>query len=60
MNDFATRKAPVEISLANEPSFDLAGSRVRPAALEVEQDGEVTALEPRVMQVLVALYRSFG
>jgi Tol biopolymer transport system component/DNA-binding winged helix-turn-helix (wHTH) protein len=60
MNDFATRKAPVEISLANEPPFDLASARVRPAALEVEQDGEVTALEPRVMQVLVALHRSHG
>jgi Tol biopolymer transport system component/DNA-binding winged helix-turn-helix (wHTH) protein len=60
MNDFATRKTPVEISLPGEAPFDLAGSRVRPAALEVERDGEVIALEPRVMQVLVALHRSHG
>ena len=60
MNDFATRKNAVEISLANEAPFDLAGATVRPAALEVADDGEVTTLEPRVMQVLVALHRSRG
>lgn len=33
---------------------------MRPSALEVEYDGVVTTLEPRVMQVLVALHRSAG
>src|SRR5262245_35510020 len=60
MNDYATRKTPVEISLANEAAFAFAGLDVRPAALEVEYDGAVTGLEPRVMQVLVALHRSRG
>ena len=46
--------------LAREAPFSLAGTQVRPAALEVEHSGAVTALEPRVMKVLVALHRSRG
>lgn len=49
-----------ELSLAREPAFGLAGTQVRPAALEVETDGKVVTLEPRVMKVLVALHRSHG
>lgn len=49
-----------ELSLAREAPFGLAGTQVRPAALEVETDGKITALEPRVMKVLVALHRSHG
>jgi Tol biopolymer transport system component/DNA-binding winged helix-turn-helix (wHTH) protein len=49
-----------ELSLARETPFGLAGTQVRPAALEVETDGKITALEPRVMKVLVALHRSHG
>ena len=45
------------LDLAREMPFSLAGTQVRPAALEVETDGAVTALEPRVMKVLVALLR---
>jgi len=33
---------------------------VRPAALEVEYEGQVVSLEPRVMKVLVALRRGEG
>ncbi|WP_150131345.1 winged helix-turn-helix domain-containing protein [Caulobacter mirabilis] len=49
-----------ELILAREAPFGLAGTQVRPAALEVEHDGRVAALEPRVMKVLVALARSRG
>lgn len=49
-----------ELFLAREAPFGLAGTQVRPAALEVETDGKITALEPRVMKVLVALHRSHG
>lgn len=49
-----------ELILAREAAFSLAGTQVRPAALEVEHGGKVTALEPRVMKVLVALHRSRG
>jgi DNA-binding winged helix-turn-helix (wHTH) protein len=60
MDDFAHPERKAEIVLADEVSFVLAGSLVRPAALEIEYDGAVTPLEPRVMQVLVALYRVAG
>jgi Tol biopolymer transport system component/DNA-binding winged helix-turn-helix (wHTH) protein len=49
-----------KLTLARELPFALAGTQVRPAALEVETDGHVTALEPRVMKVLVALHRAKG
>jgi len=49
-----------ELILAREAPFGLAGTQVRPAALEVDHDGAVTTLEPRVMKVLVALARSRG
>lgn len=49
-----------ELSLAREAPFSLAGTQVRPAALEVETGGKVAALEPRVMKVLVALHRARG
>jgi len=49
-----------ELILAREAAFGLAGTQVRPASLEVEHDGVVTPLEPRVMKVLVALGRSRG
>jgi len=49
-----------KLTLARELPFSLAGTLVRPAALEVETDGQVTALEPRVMKVLVAMHRARG
>ncbi|WP_309088634.1 winged helix-turn-helix domain-containing protein [Phenylobacterium sp.] len=49
-----------KLSLARELPFMLAGTQVRPSALEVETDGRLTMLEPRVMKVLVALHRARG
>lgn len=49
-----------KLALARELPFGLAGTLVRPSALEVETEGRVTGLEPRVMKVLVALHRAKG
>ncbi|MET0274003.1 MAG: winged helix-turn-helix domain-containing protein, partial [Phenylobacterium sp.] len=49
-----------KLSLARELPFALAGTLVRPAALEVETEGRVASVEPRVMKVLVALHRARG
>lgn len=52
------RSGPTEntpVDLAREPEFALGDIRVVPAASEVVVDGRVEALEPRVLQVLVAL-----
>src|SRR5690349_21269136 len=49
-----------KLTLARELPFALAGTLVRPSALEVEFDGRITPLEPRVMKVLVALHRAKG
>ena len=46
--------------LAGEPPFVLGGMTVRPATREVAGGGDVELLEPRVMQVLVALARRRG
>ena len=48
------------VDLAQEADFRLGGLRVSPSTREVERDGQREALEPRVMQVLVALYRAQG
>ena len=48
------------IELAREADFALGDLRVRPAAREVEAAAGKTTLEPRVMQVLVALARHAG
>jgi tetratricopeptide (TPR) repeat protein len=50
--------ASAPIDLAREPRFVLAGVRVHPATLEVLGDEGREVLEPRIMQVLVALARS--
>lgn len=47
-------------SLADEPDFDLGSLRVRPSTREVAGAGSTELLEPRVMQVLVALARRRG
>lgn len=46
------------IELANEPEFDLGILRVRPAERAVFLNGDRRDLQPRVMQVLVALART--
>jgi TolB-like protein/tetratricopeptide (TPR) repeat protein len=43
------------INLADTPDFDLGGLRVSPARREVRMDEERRELEPKVLQVLVAL-----
>ncbi|WP_374388768.1 winged helix-turn-helix domain-containing protein [Sandaracinobacter sp.] len=58
MLDHVTRQD--RIDLASEPPFDLGGVHVIPALLQVEWDGSSLTLEPRVMQVLVALAQSAG
>lgn len=46
---------PATIVLASEPDFVLGELRVRPSLREVSGRGQDQTLEPRVMQVLVAL-----
>jgi DNA-binding winged helix-turn-helix (wHTH) protein/Tfp pilus assembly protein PilF len=48
------------IALANEPPFRLGALDVTPAWRQVRIAGESRTLEPRVMQVLVALARADG
>jgi len=48
------------IDLAHEADFLLGGLSVSPSSREVTRGGEREALEPRVMQVLVALHRAQG
>lgn len=48
------------IDLAHEASFQLGPAEVRPATREVMLNGTSEMLEPRVMQVLVMLYRHRG
>jgi DNA-binding winged helix-turn-helix (wHTH) protein len=48
------------ITLATEPPFRLGAASVRPALRQLSWDGEHRTLEPRVMQVLVALARAGG
>jgi len=51
---------PRSIDLAQEPAFKLAGLEVHPATLEAIAGDRREQLEPRVMQVLVALARRRG
>lgn len=48
------------IDLAHEPDFEIGPLAVRPSTRELARDGETTIIEPRVMQVLVALHRAQG
>jgi DNA-binding winged helix-turn-helix (wHTH) protein/tetratricopeptide (TPR) repeat protein len=48
------------IRLADEPPFSLQGLAVTPATRQAAWAQEVRTLEPRVMQVLVALSRAHG
>ena len=47
--------ATTQINLAETPDFDLGGLRVRPAHRMVGANGEQKELEPKIIQVLVAL-----
>jgi DNA-binding winged helix-turn-helix (wHTH) protein/tetratricopeptide (TPR) repeat protein/TolB-like protein len=55
-----TEKTPAHIDLAAEPDFNLGSVLVRPSIRSVAIDGKLTQIEPRVMQVLVALFRATG
>jgi TolB-like protein/DNA-binding winged helix-turn-helix (wHTH) protein len=52
--------APAAINLARKASFQLGHVEVRPATRQVIKDGLGTTIEPRVMQVLVALAEAEG
>lgn len=52
--------APRRIDLATASDFELGGLTVHPATREVVNEGEIDTLEPRVMQVLVALAEERG
>jgi DNA-binding winged helix-turn-helix (wHTH) protein len=57
--NFQSGEWAMPIDLAQEVDFDLGRIRVRPSSCEVEA-GEILAVEPRVMQALVALYQRRG
>ena len=48
------------IDLAREADFIIGGARIRPTACEIIAGGRRIRLQPRVMQVLVALARAGG
>ena len=48
------------IDLGREPDFVLGGARVYPSTCEIEGAGRREVLQPRAMQVLVALARANG
>src|ERR1700678_665978 len=56
--DRADFKSPVD--LAREADFWLGASRVSPSTREVKRGSERETLEPRVVQVLVALFQAEG
>lgn len=59
MNEMSSIPArPIELAI--EPPFRLRTLEVTPAALEIRRGNDVVTLEPRVMQVLVALHRAEG
>ncbi|QMW22964.1 winged helix-turn-helix domain-containing protein [Sandaracinobacteroides saxicola] len=51
---------PTPIDLAAVAPFGIGRVMVRPSLLEIECEGETTAVSPRVMQVLVALAEAAG
>ena len=48
------------IDLSHAEEFSLGSGQVRPSLLEVQANGTTIPLEPRVMQLLVALWRANG
>jgi TolB-like protein/DNA-binding winged helix-turn-helix (wHTH) protein/Flp pilus assembly protein TadD len=58
MVDIWPPPASRRIDLAEEPAFDLGDMRVAPAERAVLMNGERRELQPRVMQVLVALAKA--
>ncbi|HEY3776824.1 MAG TPA: winged helix-turn-helix domain-containing protein [Rhizomicrobium sp.] len=61
MNDFTgTAKLGRPIDLGAEPPFRLGALRIDPPARQVVSGGQSRTIEPRVMQVLVALAQAQG
>lgn len=60
MEAATTEDRPAPVRLADEPDFQLGGAEVRPSALQVRIGTVIERLEPRVMQVLVALAAAAG
>jgi len=58
MADLDPKSAATPIDLAEEPEFELGGLRVKPGERAVLAEGERHELQPRVMQVLVALAKA--
>ena len=50
----------ISVDLANAADFSLGRTRIRPSSREVSCEGNREVLEPRVMQVLVALASQRG
>lgn len=48
------------VDLSHAPIFRLGTAVVRPSLLTIEAGGRITTLEPKVMQMLVALHRAGG
>jgi DNA-binding winged helix-turn-helix (wHTH) protein/TolB-like protein len=53
-------KSDITIDLGNEAPFSVGSLLARPAAREIEIEGRVEMIEPRVMQVLTVLARRRG
>lgn len=53
------RTTPVNLAW-EPPDFALGALRVLPSTREISRDGWIDSLEPRVMQVLVALHQAKG
>lgn len=60
MNRRSKLQIPGEIHLADEPELAVGRMIVRPAILEILTDGKRETIEPRMMQLLVALARETG
>ena len=61
MNEhFVLRSRDARIDLARQADFSLGRAEVRPSLCEVQLGGATERLEPKVMQVLVALTRAKG
>jgi TolB-like protein/DNA-binding winged helix-turn-helix (wHTH) protein/Tfp pilus assembly protein PilF len=56
----AARDDAAPVDLTRTPDFTLGTARIRPAHSEVGVHGRIVRLQPRVMQVLVALARAQG
>lgn len=59
-SNLALTQRASRVVLAHEPLFRIGDVTIEPQTRQLERDGQRVTLEPRVMQVLVALARSEG